>query len=143
MKHRGSCLCGKMQYETGELSDELDHCHCTFCQKFHGAAFGSYLKVNDVSTFRWLTGGDDVGRYQSSSHSGRLFCKVCGSPLVADIDGGKMLAVTAATLDDRPKLSGVHHMFARSCVSWFTIPEHETSYEEYPPYLSQFSPADE
>ena len=142
MKHEGSCLCGKMQYETGELSGELDHCHCTFCQKSHGAAFGTYAKVMDPGSFRWISGGDYVGRYQSSSHSARWFCNSCGASLVAEIDGGKILAVTAATLDTHLDVSGSHHMFARSHVNWFAIPKEETSYAEYPPYLSQFTPTD-
>ncbi len=142
MSHKGSCLCGKMQYETGELSAEVDHCHCTFCQKFHGAAFGTYSALKDAGTFKWVSGGDDVGRYQSSSHSGRLFCNACGSSLVAEIDGGKMLAITTATLDDELKADGVHHMFVRSKVKWFEIAENETKYDEYPPYMDQFTPSD-
>ena len=138
MNHKGSCLCKKMQYETGELSTELDHCHCTFCQKSHGAAFGTYAKVMDENSFKWISGGEDVGRYQSSSHSARLFCNACGSSLVAEIDGGKMLAITAATLDDKLDVEKGFHMFASSKVDWFEIGENETVYEEYPPYLSNF-----
>jgi hypothetical protein len=142
MQHKGSCLCKKMQYETGELSAELDHCHCTFCQKAHGAAFGTYAKVIDANSFKWLSGGDDVGRYQSSSHSARLFCKNCGSSLVAEIDGGKMLAVTVATLDDPIKVDAAFHMFVKSKVSWFSIADNEIQYEQYPPYLSNFEATD-
>ncbi len=142
MNHKGSCLCGKMQYETGELSRELDHCHCTFCQKAHGAAFGTYAAVEDVSTFKWQKGGDDVGRYQSSTHSARQFCNTCGSSLVAEIDGGKILAITVATLDDEIEIDGGFHMFARSKVSWYEIGENETKYDEYPPYLDQFTAED-
>lgn len=142
MNHKGSCLCKKMQYETGELSSELDHCHCSFCQKAHGAAFGTYAKVIDEKSFKWVSGGDDVGRYQSSSHSARLFCNACGSSLVAEIDGGKMLAITVATLDDKLEVAGGFHMFVRSKVDWFEIGENETVYEEYPPYLSNFEATD-
>ena len=142
MKHKGSCLCKKMQYETGELSTEIDHCHCTFCQKAHGAAFGTYAKVMETASFKWTSGGDDVGRYQSSSHSARLFCTTCGSSLVAEIDAGKMLAITVATLDDELKFESGFHMFAGSKVSWFDIAENETRYDEYPPYLSNFDATD-
>ena len=69
MNHKGSCLCKKMQYETGELSTELDHCHCTFCQKSHGAAFGTYAKVMDENSFKWISGGDDVGRRRRDPHA--------------------------------------------------------------------------
>ena len=142
MTHRGSCLCGNVQYETGELSTHIDHCHCTFCQKFHGAAFGSYAEIIDPGSFRWIKGEGSVGRYQSSSHSARFFCSSCGSPLVAEIDGGKMRAVTLGTLDDDPGVKSSVHMFVRSKVKWFEIAENEEKYDEYPPGLSQFTPSD-
>jgi len=142
MNHKGSCLCGKMQYETGELAKEVDFCHCTFCQKAHGAPFGCYVGLVDAGTFRWIAGGDDVGRYQSSPHSARLFCNACGSSLVAEIDGGRMLAVTAATLDDELDVESTAHMFTRSKVSWYEIGANQQTFEEYPPSLSQFTPTD-
>ena len=100
------------------------------------------MKVNDADSFEWLSGGEELGRYQSSSHSARWFCTSCGAYIAAEIDGGKMLAVTAATLDTSLEVTGVHHMFASSCADWFNIPVDETSYDQYPPYLSQFTPTD-
>jgi hypothetical protein len=131
-----------MQYETGELSTHIDHCHCTYCQKFHGAAFGSYAEALDPSSFRWLGGGDSVGRYQSSSYSARQFCTNCGSSLVTEIDGGKILAVTLGKLYDDAGVKSSVHMFARSKVSWFEIGEDEEKYDEYPATMSQFTPSD-
>jgi len=141
MTHKGSCLCGIVQYETGELSTRIDHCHCTYCQKFHGAAFGSYAEVKDPTSFRWTQGEESVSRYQSSSHSARLFCGACGSSLVAEIEGGKMLAVTLGTLDDEPGVESAFHMFVRSKASWYEIAESDERYEEYPPDMNQFTPS--
>ncbi len=142
MTYRGSCLCGKVQYETGELSAHIDHCHCSYCQKFHGAAFGSYAEVIDAESFRWQQGQEFVRRYQSSSHSARLFCACCGSSLLAEIDGGKMLAVTLGTLDDNLDVKSSVHMFVRSKASWYELAADEKSYEEYPPGMSQFTPSE-
>lgn len=142
MNYSGSCLCGKMRYETGELSAEIDHCHCTFCQKSHGSAFATYAGVIDPETFKWVHGGEDVGRYQSSTHSARLFCKACGSPLAAEIDGGKLLGVTVATLDDELVIKSSLHAFTRSKVKWIEIAEEDTAYDEYPPAFSHFTATD-
>jgi len=143
MTHRGSCLCGKVQYETGEISTHIDHCHCTYCQKFHGAPFGTYSEVIDTASFRWVQGEESVSRYQSSSHSARLFCANCGSSLVAEIDDGKMLAVTLGTLDDDPGVLSSMHMFVRSKASWYEISDDDQErYEEYPPVMSQFTPSE-
>ena len=138
MKYRGSCLCGKMKYETGDLVKEIDHCHCRFCQKQHGAPFGSLVLVKDPSTFTWTSGGDDVGSYESSPDSWRQFCNTCGSKLVAIIHGGKLIAITPSTLDDKLEVEEIRHMFVSSKADWYTIREGETAYDEYPPYLSDF-----
>ncbi len=142
MLHQGSCLCGEVHYETGELSEHIDHCHCTYCQKFHGAAYGSYAGIINPDSFRWIKGEQRVHRYQSSSHSARLFCASCGSSLVAEIDGGKMLAVTLGTLDDDPGVKSAAHIFVKSKASWCEIGEGEEKYEEYPPNMTQFTPSD-
>ena len=142
MTHKGSCLCGKVHYETGELSTHIDHCHCTYCQKFHGAAFGSYAELIDPGSFRWTEGEESVSRYQSSSHSARLFCGACGSSLLAEINGGEMLAITLGTLDDDAGVRTTAHMFARSKASWYEIAENDERHEEYPPNMNQFTPSD-
>ena len=43
--NRGSCLCGSVRYEVRGLLEPASHCHCSMCRKAHGAAFGSYARV--------------------------------------------------------------------------------------------------
>ena len=46
MKHKGSCLCGGVQYEIhGELRDVLN-CHCSMCRKLHASAFRTRATIN-------------------------------------------------------------------------------------------------
>jgi ADP-ribosyl-[dinitrogen reductase] hydrolase len=139
MALHGSCLCGEVKYEVDNLAPEFDHCHCTFCQKAHGAAFGSYATTTPEH-FRWTAGHDFLGRYQSSSHSGRIFCKNCGSTLVADIDGGKIIGITLGTLDEDPGIRAGWHMFVRSKAPWYTIADGLPQYAEYPPSMTPFEP---
>src|ERR1700686_4005215 len=78
--HRGSCLCGGIQYE---LSSELRgtaHCHCSMCRKAHGAAFATHGGV-PKSDLRLLTGADLLREYGSSPTITRSFCSQCGSQL--------------------------------------------------------------
>ncbi len=140
MTYRGSCLCGQARYEFERFTGHVDHCHCTFCQKTHGAAFGSYAEV-DPATFRWVGDTSTVARYQSSAHSARVFCRNCGSSLLADIAGGKVLAVTLGTLDGKPALPPAEHMFFRSRVDWFSVNDDLPRHDEYPAYMGgQFEP---
>ena len=142
MKIQGSCLCGKIRYEVNEASGYIDHCHCTFCQKSHGAAFGSYLEPVTPENFSWLEGEEYVGRYQSSSHSARLFCSVCGASLVAEINGGEVLAPTAGTVDGGTELSAIAHMFWQSKANWCELDDDLPKFDTYPPGMSEFTPTD-
>ena len=142
MKTQGSCLCGKICYEVNKTSDDIDHCHCTFCQKFHGAAFGTYIEPVTPENFSWLEGEELVSRYQSSSHSARLFCSACGSALVAEINGGEVLAPTLATLDGEVEVRHTAHMFWQSKASWCEINDALPKYDTYPPGMDEFTPTD-
>ena len=41
----GSCLCGSIRYTLDRPIEEIDHCHCSMCRRFHGAAFATYGRV--------------------------------------------------------------------------------------------------
>lgn len=141
MSMTGSCLCGGVKYEVDKIGDDIDHCHCTFCQKSHAAAFGTYVNVAPED-FRWLEGEALLARYQSSSHSARVFCSRCGSSLQADIEGGKACALTLATLDNPPDFSKGWHMFVRSKAPWYEINDELPQYEVYPPAFDHLTPTD-
>ena len=55
--------------------------------------------------------------------------------------GGKMLAVTVATLDEGTELpdAGIH-MFVSSRAPWYQGRDALPEYPEYPPYMSEFEP---
>lgn len=78
MIYKGSCLCGKVQYEISTEPKAATHCHCRICQKQHGAAFATYVSVKK-SNFRYTAGEEFLTSYNSSANIQRRFCHVCGS----------------------------------------------------------------
>lgn len=76
----GSCLCGGVVFRAALPALGASHCYCTMCQKFHGAAAGSYI---DVATRGYVVeqGQDLIVDYASSEKGRRGFCKTCGSSL--------------------------------------------------------------
>jgi hypothetical protein len=76
----GQCLCGAVRFTAQFPSRWVAHCHCTRCQRAHGAAFVTWVGVdasrvsvqNPDNSLRWFStaGGGDRG-----------FCAVCGSSL--------------------------------------------------------------
>ena len=76
----GQCLCGAVAFTAQLPSLWMAHCHCTRCQRAHGAGFVTWVglaadrvSINDPSqALRWFShpGGGDRG-----------FCARCGSSL--------------------------------------------------------------
>ncbi len=69
---RGSCLCGAIRYEIDGLMGPAGHCHCTMCQKAHGAAFGTYAEVK-IENLKIVSGAEVIMRYRSSPGIERTF----------------------------------------------------------------------
>lgn len=130
---RGSCLCGNVRYEIrGELN-AVTHCHCSQCRKSHGAAFGSYARV-DAADFRWISGESDVAAFQSSADVWRTFCRNCGSRLqFLRISRPQSFSIAVGTLDDDPGVRPLHHIFVDSKAPWFEPADDLPHYAERPP----------
>lgn len=77
---RGSCLCGSVRFRANLPSKWIAHCHCTRCQRAHGAPFVTWagFHAHDVAieaenqALRW---------YESDAGGSRGSCGVCGSPM--------------------------------------------------------------
>jgi len=109
----GSCLCGGIKYRiAGDLLTSVN-CHCSMCRKAHGAAFrpGALVKIQD---FSWTQGEQLVTDYRSSEHMHRMFCRTCGSHLVARSD------THPAIVGDLP-VGPRQHWNVASKASWFEI----------------------
>lgn len=126
---RGSCLCGSVRYEIRGPLGRITHCHCSMCRRAHGAAFGSYARVN-WADFTWLSGESEVASFQSSPGVRRTFCPRCGSPLQFIRDSRpQTFSLAVGTLDDDPGIRPSGHIFVGSKAPWFEItdalPQHE------------------
>lgn len=76
--YKGSCLCGEVQFSVIGFSSQVANCHCTMCRKFHGAAFGTLVSVQDL---KWLSGKPLLKEFVASNGTTRTFCRQCGSSL--------------------------------------------------------------
>ena len=67
---RGACLCGDLAFEATLPSKWVAHCHCTLCQRAHGAPVVTWVgfdenqaRIDDPQAIRshapWLVLGDD------------------------------------------------------------------------------------
>ena len=134
----GGCLCGGVRYQiTGELFMAA-YCHCSMCRKAHGAAFRPRALVL-ARHFMWTKGEDLISDYSSSVGAHRMFCKNCGSPLVARGDQHPaILNVALGTLDDDPGVRPEAHWHVASKAPWFEIKDALPQYPEFPPMPMDF-----
>jgi hypothetical protein len=129
---RGSCLCGAVQYEIRGPVTRVTHCHCSMCRKAHGAAFGTYGRV-ERSDFVLLSGTDDIVSYRSSSEVIRTFCRRCGSTLQFISDKRpSTLSVALGTLDDDLSVETSSHIFVASKAPWFQLTDDLPQHAERP-----------
>jgi len=118
---RGSCLCGAVQFVATLPSKWVAHCHCTRCQRAHGAAFVTWagfeapqVEVSDPGAgLRWHV-AKEGGR--------RGFCTLCGSPMFFESDRwpGEIhiaRALFREPLDREPQA----HVFYETHVPWLEI----------------------
>jgi hypothetical protein len=117
----GRCLCGEVRF-TGQLPSKwVAHCHCTLCQRSGGAAFVTWVGLDDGT----CAIDDPHGRlrwYRSSERGERGFCGQCGSPLFFRSPRWPgELHVTLASFEgavDRPPQA---HVFWDTHVDWVDL----------------------
>ena len=79
--HKGSCLCGAINFEVeGELGS-TDACHCIQCRRWTGHFLTSAEVPRSALT---IHGAENISWYHSSEKARRGFCGKCGASLFFD-----------------------------------------------------------
>lgn len=114
----GSCLCGAVRYRIALPPRWVAHCHCSMCRRAQGAAFVTWVGV-DEAAFALESGADSIVRYPSSPPAVRSFCGRCGTPLFFQSTRwpGEVHA-TLATLESAEGLEPQGHAYWEDRVAW-------------------------
>ena len=117
----GQCLCGGVRYQiTGQLGPII-HCHCSQCRKASGASFTTNAGVA-AHDFRFMTGKELIGEFESSPGQFRCFCTRCGSPLIKrNIAKPEEVRLRLGTLDSDPGAKPTAHIFVSSKAAWVDL----------------------
>lgn len=116
--HKGSCLCGAVQFEvTGDLP-EPDACHCSICRKHSGHYYaGTDVKKDALC----ITGEENVTWYQSSPKVRRGFCATCGSSLFFDPPHRDWIGVAMGAFDSPTDTKLAIHIFVADKGDYYDI----------------------
>jgi hypothetical protein len=130
--HRGSCLCGQVQYEIDNALGPIVFCHCSICRKTTGTAHQAVTRIPSAS-FRIVRGQEVLREFQIEPFHHRFFCSNCGSGIYARRDTKpEIVIVRLGTLDTPVDREISAHIFVGSKASWDHIPDDAPKYEEWP-----------
>lgn len=125
MIQEGGCLCGAVRYRVKNKPMRHSACHCTFCQRRTGSAFGlgAYFKEEDVE----LLSGEPKAYEHRSDETGRWlrieFCTTCGTQVTWTVEAMPGLrAIGVGTLDDPKSVTINRFGWFRSAQPWIIAP---------------------
>lgn len=138
IEHRGGCVCGRVRYIAYGEPERVTICHCAWCQRRTGTAFGVEavfredrveMTAGPVKTYRHIS--DESGRWLDQQ-----FCPVCGGNIGFTLEAAPGIrTIAAGTFDDPSWIDPGKHQFryvyTRSTRHWSQIPEGSERYETH------------
>lgn len=119
--YKGSCLCGSVKYEVRGALGTAVYCHCSRCRKASGSAFASNAVVAS-SAFKIVQGEGSLKTFSTAEGVHRVFCSVCGSPILSRRDSfPDVLRLRLGTLDTPIEERPEAHIFVLSKADWYEI----------------------
>lgn len=130
--HKGSCLCGSVQYEIdGEIGDGF-YCHCQRCRKASGSAFASNAIISP-DDFKLIKGKEYLKIYVNTETGlERFFCLNCGSPILSKRPSSGITAIRLGTIDTDLSKGPKAHIFVGSRAKWHEITDDLPCFTERP-----------
>lgn len=134
----GGCVCGSVRYAGTGAPERVTICHCLWCQRRTGSAFGAEVVFREENIS--LSGIEPTSYRHVSDESGRwlniYFCPRCGSNLGFTLQAVPgVRTVPAGTLDDpalvNPKQARIRHVFTRSRQAWAELTPEVEAYERH------------
>ncbi len=132
----GGCDCGSVRYRLNAEPLFVHCCHCSWCQRESGSAFGlnALIETNQVQL---LQGQPVASTLPSASGKGQtvLRCPGCGVTLWSHYAGAgeAMSFVRVGTLDEPASVSPDVHIYTSTRLPWVVLPEGVPAYSGYYP----------
>ena len=135
-ENKGGCVCSRVRYIVRGNPERVTICHCTWCQRRTGSAFGveAVFRLDRVAiqhdllrTYRHRS--DQSGRWLDQD-----FCADCGTNIGFTLEAVPGIrTIAAGTFDDPAWIdrSGClfRHVFVRSAQNWARVPEGAEQFE--------------
>jgi len=127
-KVTGGCGCGSCRFSLKKLPEEFQHCYCSQCRRLSGAAWQTWMPVED-GQMKWVS-TDGLKLLRTTSHARRHLCTHCGVFLTIVYDEDGAVWPLAGALDDSyakddlyARVSDVSHICVKWKQPWLTLPK--------------------
>jgi len=131
----GQCLCGAVRFEIDYPAFWAWHDHTCASRIAHGAAYATYIGTWR-KRFRVTAGENDMTRYEDrQSHTARSFCSRCGTPLIYERAGKKMINIPRALFASRTGRQPLYHIGLDERPDWAYAQEPLAPLKGYPGVL--------
>ena len=131
----GRCLCGAFKFEIDYPAFWAWHDHSAASRRAHGAAYATYIGTWR-KRFRVIAGEDAIARYEDPQTSAaRSFCSRCGTPLIYQRAGKKMINIPRALFDSRTGRQPLYHIGFDERPEWAYAQEPLVPLKGYPGVL--------
>lgn len=130
IEHKGSCLCGAIQFKAIGKPLRTAFCHCPSCRKANGAAFAGFVDFKrDQVTFS----GQPIKEYQSSESAIRTFCGECGSSIAyKGLNWSDEIHMHIGCFDNPDATPMQDHVYMKGKISFIHLKDGLPTYEEFP-----------
>jgi hypothetical protein len=137
-RNEGGCVCGGVRYVAQGDPERVTICHCTWCQRRTGSAFGVEVvfRIENVALAgealrTWRHVSDWSGRWLDQD-----FCSRCGANIGLTLEAVPGIrTIAAGTFDDpswiTPERYVFRHVWLRSGRGWADVPEDVEQYEAH------------
>jgi hypothetical protein len=124
--HEGGCFCGAVRYRVVGNPKLACVCHCTFCKRRTGSAFGVSAYFDEAAV-QIIDGDLRTYEYRSDESGRRLkteFCPTCGTTVTATAVEAAPGArgVPVGTFDQPNWIQPTFHAWTRSALHWVIFP---------------------
>lgn len=125
----GSCLCGDIKVAVSGFKATAANCHCGMCRKFHGAAYGTLVSVEQL---QWLAGRELIKEFTAPNGSVRSFCSQCGSSLGFRVKGSafSQIELAIAIFDGPIPVTVDANIYTNYQANWCKMNDQLASFKE-------------
>ena len=131
--HEGGCLCRTIRYRVTGNPLRVGACHCTFCQRRTGSAFGISVFFDEQNV---ASMGDGLTTYEQRSDESNLwlrlhFCNRCATTVMWTLEKFPgVCIITGGTFDDPNWFMIDRHVWTRSAQHWVVFPQDAPRFEK-------------